>query len=55
MPDQEATDNKRAKMALYRSLDYQTRLSQLVFRLMRRSSILILKMTAMLAFQSERF
>ena len=36
--------NKRAKMALYCSPDYQTSLSQLAFRFKRRSSILIFKM-----------
>ena len=40
-------------MALYRSPDYQTDLSQLAFRL--QSSILIFKMAAILDFQSEPF
>ena len=35
--------NKRAMMALYRSPDYQTSLSQLAFRFKRRNSILIFK------------
>ena len=47
--------NKRAKMALYRSPDYQKILSQLAFQFKRRSPILIFKMTAILDFQSERF
>ena len=47
--------NKRAKMTLYRSPDYQTSLSQLAFGFKRRSSILIFKMVAILDFQSERF
>ena len=42
-------------MALYRSPDYQTSLSQLAFPFKRRSSILIFKMVAILDFQSERF
>ena len=42
-------------MALYRSPDYQTRLSQLAFQFTRKSSILIFMMAAILDFQSERF
>ena len=50
-PGEEA--NKKAKMALYCSPDYQTSLNQLAFRFMRKSSILIFKMAAILDFQSE--
>ena len=46
--------NKRTKLALYRSPDNQTSLSQLAFRF-KRSSIQIFKMAAILDFQSERF
>ena len=46
--------NNRAKMALYRSPDYQTSLSQLAFQF-NRSLILIFKMAATLDFQSEQF
>ena len=45
--------NKKAKMGLYRSPDYQTRLSQLTFQF-KRSSILIFKMAGTLDFQLEQ-
>ena len=47
--------NNCAKMALYHSRDYQTSLSQMAFRIKRRSSMLSFKKAAILDFQSEWF